>query len=156
MLSQKAKYALRAVLMLAEGEEHEAPTAISAIAEREKISQKFLEAILVELRNKGYLASRRGRLGGYRLAKPATDISFGDIVRAIDGPLAPIHCASRTQFKACTDCPDVTTCSIRWVMIQARDAIAASLDGCSLAEALQREKTPLPAFDSVPAFDSAA
>jgi Rrf2 family protein len=146
MLSQKAKYALRAVLMLAEDETATAPTAISAIAERERISQKFLEAILVELRNKGFLTSRRGRLGGYRLARPADDISFGDIIRAIDGPLAPIHCASRTQFKPCEDCADIKNCSIRWAMIRARDAIAEALDGCSLAQALRREHEPVEEF----------
>jgi Rrf2 family protein len=138
MLSQKAKYALRAVLMLAESAGTGAPVAVSEIAERERISQKFLEAILVELRDAGLLDSRRGRYGGYSLRRAPESISFGEIIRAIDGPLALIPCASRTQFKACVDCADVVNCSIRWAMLNARDAIAASLDGCSLADALRR------------------
>jgi Rrf2 family protein len=138
MLSQKAKYALRAVLMLAESAGAGAPIAVSEIAERERISQKFLEAILVELRDAGLVDSRRGRYGGYSLRRPPESISFGEVIRAIDGPLALIPCASRTQFKACADCVDVVNCSIRWAMLNARDAIAASLDGCSLADALRR------------------
>jgi Rrf2 family protein len=136
MLSQKAKYALRAALMLAERFEAEAPVAVSEIAERERIPQKFLEAILVELRDSGILLSRRGRAGGYSLQRPPDAISFGDIIRAIDGPLALIPCASRTQFKPCADCTDVANCRIRWAMQGARDATAAALDGCSLAAAL--------------------
>jgi Rrf2 family protein len=138
MLSQKAKYALRAVLMLAGSFSAGKPVAVSEIAERERIPQKFLEAILVELRDKGILDSRRGRYGGYILRRSPEAIGFGEVIRAIDGPLALIPCASRTQFKACEDCADVVTCSIRWAMLNARDAIAASLDGCSLADALRR------------------
>jgi Rrf2 family protein len=138
MLSQKAKYALRAVLMLADGAGAGQPIAVSEIAEHERIPQKFLEAILVELRDAGFLDSRRGRYGGYSLRRPPESISFGEVIRAIDGPLALIPCASRTQFKACVDCADVVNCSIRWAMLNARDAIAASLDGCSLADALRR------------------
>ncbi len=138
MLSQKAKYALRAVLALAENADLETPVAVSEIADREHIPQKFLEAILVELRDKEILESRRGRYGGYRLRRSPDSISFGEVIRAIDGPLALIPCASRTQFKACDDCTDVVTCSIRWAMLNARDAIAASLDNCSLTDALLR------------------
>ena len=136
MLSQKAKYALRALLMLAEGVEQESPIAISEIAARERISQKFLETILVELRDQGLLESRRGRYGGYRLRRAPSAISFGDVMRAIDGPLAPIRCASRTDYKPCDDCPDASACTIRWAMLKARDAIAKALDGCTLADAL--------------------
>ena len=141
MLSQKAKYALRAALMLAERFDAEAPVAVSEIAERERIPQKFLEAILVELRDSGILLSRRGRAGGYSLERPPDAISFGDIIRAIDGPLALIPCASRTQFKPCVECIDVANCRIRWAMLNARDATAASLDGCSLADALAERVT---------------
>ena len=118
MLSQKAKYALRAVLMLAERFGAQTPpVAVSEIAEREQIPQKFLEAILVELRDSGILESRRGRYGGYSLQRPPAAISFGEVIRAIDGPLALIPCASRTQFKACGDCADVAACRIRWASI---------------------------------------
>ena len=136
MLSQKAKYALRAALMLAERFEAAVPLAVSEIAERERIPQKFLEAILVELRDAGIVDSRRGRYGGYSLRRPPAEVSFGEVIRAIDGPLALIPCASRTQFKPCEDCADVASCRIRWAMLNARDATAASLDGCSLVDAL--------------------
>jgi Rrf2 family protein len=125
---------------------------MSEIAERERISQKFLEAILVELRDRDILESRRGRYGGYRLLRSPESISFGEVIRAIDGPLAPIPCASRTQFKPCEDCTDVFTCSIRLAMLNARDAIAASLDGWSLADALRRRD----AGDAIPFTDAAS
>jgi Rrf2 family protein len=139
MLSKKAKYALRALLVLADHEGEPAPVPISTIARRERISRKFLEAILVELRDSGLLDSQRGRHGGYRLARPAEEISFAEVIRTIDGPLAPIACASRTQFRPCTDCRDVGTCAIRWAMLKARDALAGALDDCSLADALKRK-----------------
>jgi Rrf2 family protein len=139
MLSQKAKYALRALLVLAEHAAEPAPMPISEIADREQISRKFLEAILVELRDSGLLESQRGRHGGYRLARPPGAISFAEVIRAIDGPLAPISCASRTQFRPCDDCRDVSTCAIRWAMLKARDALADALDDCSLADALRQK-----------------
>jgi Rrf2 family protein len=139
MLSQKAKYALRALLVLAEHAGSPSPVAISEIADREQISRKFLETILVELRDSGLLESQRGRHGGYRLARPPEAITFSEVIRAIDGPLAPIRCASRTQFRACEDCRDVSTCSIRWAMLKARDALANALDDCSLADALKQK-----------------
>jgi len=138
MLSQKAKYALRAVLYLAERHDDGDLMLIADIAEKEQIPRKFLEAILVELRNDGILESRRGKNGGYRLARPLDRISFGDVIRSIDGPLAPIRCASRTQFQPCTDCQDVDSCAIRWAMTKARDAMASVLDGWTLADAVRQ------------------
>ena len=135
MLSQKAKNALRAVLLLAGSE---SPLTAREVAEREGISVKFLEATFVVLRDAGIVISRRGRPGGYRLARSPAHVSFGEVIRAIDGPLAPIRCASRTQFEPCTDCADVETCPIRWSMTKARDAIAGALDGCSLHDALHQ------------------
>jgi Rrf2 family protein len=137
MLSQKAKYALRALLVLAEHYPSERPMAVAEIARAERMSRKFLEAILVELRDADILESRLGRGGGYRLARRPVDVNFGEVIRAIDGPLALLQCASRTQFKACADCRDVATCRIRWAMLKARDAIAGALEGCSLADALK-------------------
>jgi Rrf2 family protein len=145
MLSQKAKYALRAVMMLAEQETSPALLRVPEIARRERISLKFLEAILVQLRDAGIAQSRRGRNGGYRLSRPAEEVSFGDVIRAVDGPLAPIRCASRTRFEPCADCGDVASCVIRWAMLKTRDAIAETLDHCSLAEAL-RQQIKLPPF----------
>jgi Rrf2 family protein len=135
MLSQKAKYALRALLVMAEGESGP-PLHIADIAASEHISRKFLEAALLELRKRGILESRRGRGGGYRLARPAGEISFGEVIRVIDGPLAPLPCASVTAFALCTDCPDPNRCSIRWLMQRVRDATAEVLDNCTLADAL--------------------
>ena len=150
MLSQKAKYALRAALFLAERWDREVPVSIREIAEQERISLKFLEAILVELRDAGIVDSRRGRSGGYRLRRPPEDVSFGSIVRAIDGPLAPIRCASMAYFEPCADCQDIRNCSIRWVMIRARDALADALDHSSLAEALaQKVELPMGPWSSL-------
>jgi Rrf2 family protein len=140
MLSQKAKYALRALLMLAEQPEADM-VMIADIAERENVPRKFLEAILVDLRKRGLLDSRRGKYGGYRLAKPAEAISFGEIIRIVDGPLAPLPCASKSGFRPCDDCTDVNSCSVRWLMLQVRDATADILDNCSLADALKHRQT---------------
>jgi Rrf2 family protein len=139
MLSQKAKYALRALMVMAERADG-ASVRIADIAASENISRKFLEAVLLELRKRGLLESRRGREGGYRLARPADRISFGEIIRIIDGPLAPVPCASVTAFRLCTDCPDPNRCSIRWLMQKVRDATAGVLDTVTLADALG--KTP--------------
>jgi Rrf2 family protein len=125
MLSQKAKYALRALLMLARCKEDE-PVHIADLAASENISRKFLEATLLELRKRGLLTRRRGPRGGYRLARPAGEISFGEVIRIIDGPLAPLPCASVTAFRLCSDCPDPHGCSIRWVMQRVRDGTATS------------------------------
>jgi len=145
MLSQKAKYALRALLMLAEQPDADM-VMIADIAEREKVPRKFLEAILLDLRKRGLLDSRRGKYGGYRLAKPADAISFGEIIRIVDGPLAPLPCASKSGFRVCDDCTDANSCSVRWLMVQVRDATADILDNCSLADALKHRQAtgPLP------------
>jgi Rrf2 family protein len=135
MLSQKAKYALRALLAMAAHPADE-PVHIADIAASEGISRKFLEAILLELRKKGVLTSRRGASGGYRLARPPGQIYFGEVIRIIDGPLAPLPCASVTAFQLCEDCPEPQRCSIRWLMQRVRDATAGVLDNCTLAEAL--------------------
>ncbi|HEX3862838.1 MAG TPA: Rrf2 family transcriptional regulator [Stellaceae bacterium] len=141
MLSQKAKYALRALLVMAAHTE-DAPVLIADIAESENISRKFLEATLLELRKHGILSSRRGRGGGYRLARPTDQITFGEVIRIIDGPLAPLPCASVTAFQLCPDCPVPQRCSIRWLMQQVRDATAGVLDNCTLADALGKRPTP--------------
>src|SRR5215471_6923255 len=135
MLSQKAKYALRALLVLSTRADNE-PVHIADIAASENISRKFLEATLLELRKHGILASRRGQRGGYCLARPASEISFGEVIRIIDGPLAPLSCASVTAFRLCSDCAQPHQCSIRWLMQKVRDATAGVLDECTLADAL--------------------
>ncbi len=111
----------------------------SEIAAAETIPKKFLEAILVELREHGLVESRRGRHGGHRLARPPAKIAAGDLIRAIDGPLALTPCASRTQFGPCDDCVDPLLCAVRPTLLRARDAVASVLDGCSLTR-LVRER----------------
>ncbi len=135
MLSQKCKYALQALLLLAR-EPSQDLQLVSDIAEREKLPKKFLEAILLELNRNGLVRSRRGRGGGYALAKPADLITFGQVVRIIDGPLAPLSCVSVNYYRRCEDCKDEMTCEIRKVMRRVRDAISAELDGTSLQDAV--------------------
>ncbi len=135
MLSQKCKYALQALLLLAR-EPSQDLLLVSDIAERERLPKKFLEAILLELNRNGLVRSRRGRGGGYALAKPADLITFGQVVRIIDGPLAPLSCVSVNYYRRCEDCRDEMTCEIRKVMRRVRDAIASELDGTSLQDAI--------------------
>jgi Rrf2 family protein len=132
MLSMKAKYALRALMVLAR---HEKKTVqIKTIAKEADAPLKFLEAILVELKNNGLVNSKRGIFGGYFLNRAAGEIKVGDLIRLVDGPLAPIRCASVTAYQKCDDCTDEATCTIRKVMIEVRNAIANVLDNKSLAE----------------------
>ena len=135
MLSQKCKYALRALLVLAREQDHEV-LLIGDIAEREHLPRKFLEAILLELKRHGIVRSRRGRGGGYALAKPADVITFGQVVRLMDGPLAPTPCTSVNFYQRCMDCPDEAHCEIRRVMRRVREAIANALDHTTLKDAL--------------------
>lgn len=135
MLSQKAKYALRAMLMLAEAPPEEL-VLIQEVADRQNVPKKFLELILVELKRHGFAHSQRGRSGGYCLARPADSITFGQIIRAMDGPIAPLPCASLTAYRKCADCTDERTCAIRKVMRTVRDAMSEILDRTTLADAL--------------------
>ncbi len=141
MLSSKAKYALRASICLAEKHRDQTWILASDIAESEDLPRKFLEAILVELRDHGIVDSRRGRYGGYRLAHPPSRISIGDIIRIVDGPLALTPCSSRTQYGACTDCVDPVICALRPVLQEARDAVAGVLDGCTMAQLARNRRS---------------
>jgi Rrf2 family protein len=132
MLSARGKYGLKAMIHLAEAE-GQGGVQGAAIADTQQIPKKFLDTILLELKNNGLVHSKKGKGGGYSLAKPAARISVGQIVRILDGPLAAIACASHTAYRACSDCPDEATCRIRWVMAQVRDATAEILDNTSLA-----------------------
>ncbi len=133
MLTKKSKYAIKAMLFLAKDEANSLHL-ISEISEKEKIPHKFLEAILLELKNNGLLFSLRGKNGGYKLAKPTTEIFIGNIIRMIDGPLAPIPCVSRLYYQKCEECIDEKTCEIRGLMKRVRDSTVAILDGTSLSE----------------------
>ncbi len=136
MLSQKCKYALRALLVLARAPQGEM-VLVGDIAEEQSVPKKFLELILLELRKHGLLFSQRGRGGGYTLAKPAESITFGQVIRIVDGPIAPLPCASITGYRRCADCKDERGCEIRLVMRRVRDATAEILDSTTLADAAQ-------------------
>lgn len=136
MLSQKARYALRALLILAGRKDGDEPMMIGDIAEEGDIPRKFLEQILVELKKRGILASTRGRSGGYRLGKPAREITFAEIIRIVDGPLALAPCVSVAYYQRCLDCEDEATCVIRKALKDARDATANALEKHNLASAL--------------------
>jgi Rrf2 family protein len=139
MLTKKAKYAIKAALHLAR-HETEGAVLIAEIARSEEIPKKFLESILLTMKNHGLLVSRKGRGGGYALARPASRISFGEIVRIMDGPLAPVPCVSVTAYRRCGECRTERGCEIRAVMKRARDAISRVLDTTSLAAALHPRK----------------
>jgi Rrf2 family protein len=133
MLSKKAKYGLTALIHLAHKQNRE-PVLISHIARKGKIPQKFLELILLELKNEGILQSKKGRGGGYFLARPAELIRVGHVIRIMDGPLAPIACVSETAYEKCSECTDEKSCAIRTVMKRVRDSIANILDSTTLSE----------------------
>ena len=149
-LSKRGEYALRAMIDIGIARElGRELIPIREISEKENIPIKFLEAILLELKEAGYLDSKRGATGGYFLAKPMNKITIGDVVRKIEGPLAPIRCASVTAYEACT-CPDEEHCGLRILMVDVRNAIANILDKYTLADVvdvtlrkLRRDKAPL-------------
>lgn len=133
MLTAKGKYGLKAMIHLAKA----APgrlTLAEEIARTNGISKKFLDAILGDLRNAGFVHARKGRNGGYALSRPAADIRIGHVLRILDGPLAPIACASRMAYRRCADCVDEERCHVRLVMLEVRNAISTVLDGTTLAE----------------------
>jgi Rrf2 family protein len=132
MLSQKARYALRALVELARGG---GQATAGELATRADAPRKFLEAILLELSRNRIVVSRRGKFGGYSLARAGSQISFAEVIRVIDGPLALAPCVSRSAFRKCDDCPDLATCSLREALLRARDATADVLEGYSLADA---------------------
>jgi Rrf2 family protein len=139
VLSKGALYGLKAVLALGRAEGR-APVRIADLAQAEAIPRKFLERILLRLQRRGVLRSKVGVGGGYALARPADLITIGEIVRLLDGPLAPVPCVSQTAYRRCTECADERTCGIRLVMKDARDAIAAVLDRTTVREALDRSE----------------
>jgi Rrf2 family protein len=137
MLHNKTKYALKALQVLAK-EHGQGPVLISEIARRERISPKFLELILLELKNQGILQSKKGKGGGYFLARPPQSVSVGHVIRIMEGPLALLPCVSRTSYMRCRECRDERSCGIRIVMKEVRDATAAILDSTTLADMLKR------------------
>jgi Rrf2 family protein len=140
MLSQKGRYALHALFVLAErgGDE---PMLIADIAEAAHVPRKFLEQILVELKKRGIVRSQRGRAGGYQLGRAPKDISFADVIRVTDGPLALSPCVSVTAYHRCGDCLDEKTCVIRKALLAARDATAQVLESRTLASVLKAPRS---------------
>ncbi|MFG1428239.1 RrF2 family transcriptional regulator [Roseixanthobacter glucoisosaccharinicivorans] len=132
MLTKKGKYGLKAAVHLARLAPGDS-VQVADIAEANQIPKKFLDVILGELRNAGMLSSKKGRTGGYRLARPAEEIIVGDLIRALDGPLAALPCASRNAYVPCDDC-DIAHCEVRLLMVRVRDAIGTVLDTYTLAQ----------------------
>ena len=133
MLSNKAKYGLKALLVLA----HEAgrgPVLVAELARREAIPKKFLEAILLELKRGRIVASKKGKGGGYFLRRSPGDITFGEAIRVLDGPLAAVPCVSQTAYMKCAECLDEATCGVRLAMKEVRDATARILDHTTMAD----------------------
>ncbi|MDB5712924.1 MAG: transcriptional regulator, BadM/Rrf2 family [Sphingomonadales bacterium] len=135
MLSQQSRYALKALIHLATKDPLK-PHPIVEIAAACNIPRKFLEAILLDLKFSGLVHSTRGKAGGYALSRLPKEITFGEIIRATDGPLALLHCASKKFYRRCLDCPDEEACALRRIMTDARDQLSAVLDHRTLADAL--------------------
>jgi Rrf2 family protein len=135
MITQKAKYALRALAALAQADPAE-PQMISDIAAQKKIPKKFLEQILLDLKHQGIVSSRRGKQGGYLLLKPAEEITFGEVLRLIDGPIAPLPCLSITAYRRCDDCDGEQNCEIRHVFAKVAEATRKVLFSTTIADAI--------------------
>jgi len=150
-LSKRGEYALRSLINLGIAAKVERSLVrVSELAKAEDLPVKFLEQVMQQLREAGYVESERGKHGGYRLAKADSQIRIGEIVRLIDGPLAPIGCVSQTAYEPC-NCPDEAHCGLRMLMLDVRNAIAAILDRYTLADVvevttrkMQRDGIPLP------------
>src|SRR5690348_17177933 len=139
MLSRRAKYALKAMISLA-ADRGDEPLSVTDLAERANVPRAFLEQILSDLKRRNLLVSSRGKQGGFRLARPAADISFADVIRPIDGPLALAPCASRTAYRPCPECGGVKPCELSKTLVAARDATAAVLERTSLADAINKRR----------------
>jgi Rrf2 family protein len=150
-LSKKGEYALRSLIILGIAAEVERELVqVSELARSEQLPIKFLEQIFHTLKEAGVIESQRGKFGGYRLARPASKITIGEIVRLVDGPLAPIRCVSQTAYESCT-CPDEAHCGLRMLMLDVRNAIAGILDRYTLADVVEitlrkrtRDSLPIP------------
>ena len=136
-LSKRTQYSLRALYALAR-DYGRGPTLISHLSEEEAIPKKFLEQILLSLKGLGLVASKKGKGGGYKLVQPPEQITLAAVIRMIEGPLAPLPCASETRFRKCDECVDIETCGTRIVMKEVRDAIADILERTTLASVCRR------------------
>jgi Rrf2 family protein len=135
----KTRYALKALGILSARGPHQA-TLVSEMSEQEAIPRKFLEAILRELRQHGFLLAQRGRGGGYRLRRPPEEIALADVIRALDGPLAPVPCLSRGAYGRCAECKSEHTCGVRLVLKDLHDATSKVLENTTLADLVHRTR----------------
>ncbi len=140
MISKKTQYALKAISALSESYQQKTPVLISDLAKQDRIPKKFLELILLELKNKGILMSKKGKGGGYYLARPPERISLGEVIRILEGPIALLPCVSQTAYRKCDECLDENACGIRSVMKEVRDATAKILDNTSFKDVIDRSK----------------
>jgi len=139
MIAQKTRYALRSLLFLAE-ETAGAPVQLSRIAETQRVPPKYLELIMLDLKRAGLVKSARGPKGGYQLARAPDEISFGQVVRSMEGPIALVSCASVNHYAPCGDCHDEATCAIRRAFTILRDQSTEVLDSISLAQGAHWEE----------------
>ena len=139
MISKKTKYALKALIYLSRRYD-QGPVLIQDLSRDENIPKKFLELILLNLKNNGILQSRKGKGGGYCLGRTPREISIGNIIRVLEGSLAPVSCVSETAYASCGECLDEMTCGIRFVMKDVSDAITNILDKTSLSDMLEFEE----------------
>ena len=136
-ISKRTQYGLKAMVAL--GRNYgEGPKLIAALSQEERIPIKFLEGILLDLKSQGLLRSKTGKNGGYQLSRPPSTVTIGSIIRLMEGPLAPLPCASETAFRPCEECTDIEGCATRIIMRQVRDAIAGVLDRTTLAELIRK------------------
>lgn len=145
MISNKARYAFRALLAIARAPYGEA-MASADIARRHAIPHKFLEQILLDLKKAGILESRRGKSGGYTMLRPADTVTFGEVLRLFEGPLAPLPCLSRQSYRRCDDCESEVSCELRREFGRAYDASRKVLDSRTLADAIADDEGVGPAF----------
>ena len=136
-ISKRTQYGLKAMLAL--GSRYgEGPVLIATLSKQEAIPIKFLELILLDLKGSGLLVSKKGPRGGYQLSRPPSTITVGSLIRMMEGPLAPLPCASETAFRPCEECVDIESCGVRIIMRQVRDSIANVLDRTTLAELIRQ------------------
>lgn len=140
MLSKKSKYAINALLYVSRHRNEERPILASEIAEGENIPHKFLEAILLDLKNAGFLRSKHGRKGGYFLKVAPEEISLARVMRLFDGPIAMLPCVSLNYYERCEECKDEKTCGIRAVFLTIRDQTLKTLEDNSMAAIMEREE----------------
>jgi Rrf2 family protein len=141
MISKKTKYAINALVYLARENKGSEPVQISKIAESEHIPRKFLEAILLDLRNAGILSSRKGKMGGYFLHKSPDEINLADVMRLFDGPIALLPCVTYMYYERCVECKDEANCGIRSVFMDVRNETVNMLKNATLTEIMKRANT---------------